>query len=248
MTVSAMTAIAPDVNAQTIWSTTAYISVSPTTIGLGQTLLVNGWVYPVPSDTRLVATYYYNYSVVFTKPDGTTDTVTIPQSEFSGTFYTYYVPKAVGTYSAVLKFAGDTNHEPSVSKPFTFTVQKDAVQVTTPTPLPTGYWTRPINAENREWYQISGDWLMSGYNATAVNFNPYSTAPNTAHILWANEVSNGGLIGGDFYSTSYGAGGGSPPVVINGKLYYNMAGTVFRCVDLHTGKLIYEKSGSVTLG
>jgi hypothetical protein len=38
-------------------------------------------------------------------------------------------------------------------------------------------------------------------------FNPYTLAPNSAHILWANAVTIGGLVGGGWGSWSYGGMG-----------------------------------------
>ena len=76
------------------------------------------------------------------------------------------------------------------------------------TPLPTNYWTTPINAQNQLWYTISGNWLAQGlngfqatnYNGTG-NFNAYTTAPNSPHILWTKPLQDGGLIGGEFGGT-----------------------------------------------
>lgn len=70
---------------QSVWSTTipagetadwafnpvASISVSPTKIGIGQTLLVNMWTTPPPAANRYLA----GYTITFKRPDGTTDVV-----------------------------------------------------------------------------------------------------------------------------------------------------------------------------
>jgi outer membrane protein assembly factor BamB len=40
----------------------------------------------------------------------------------------------------------------------------------------------------------------------------------------------------------------SPPVILNGRVYYNRPGNVFRCLDLRTGELLWEQSGSITEG
>jgi outer membrane protein assembly factor BamB len=46
-----------------------------------------------------------------------------------------------------------------------------------------------------------GPWCMKvplyGYNMSGGNYNPYSTAPNTSHILWRVPTELGGVIGGD---------------------------------------------------
>ena len=104
-------------------------------------------------------------------------------------------PQIVGDYQ-----------EPSTSRTVTLVVQQHIIQSYPSTPLPTGYWQRPIQAMNTAWYTISGNWLGGGtlsggaaagfYNVTS-NFDPYSTAPNTGHIVWTNLYAPGGLIGGE---------------------------------------------------
>ena len=40
----------------------------------------------------------------------------------------------------------------------TFTVQQEPLQ-TINYPLPTEYWTRPIEGQNTNWYTIASNWL-----------------------------------------------------------------------------------------
>jgi outer membrane protein assembly factor BamB len=47
---------------------------------------------------------------------------------------------------------------------------------------------------------------------------------------------------------SYGAGGGSPPTIMLGSVYYNMPGGVFRRQDIRTGEILWEKPGSISHG
>jgi len=145
------------------------------------------------------------------------------------------------------------------------TVQQDPVQPIPQTPLPTDYWTRPINAQNQEWYTISGNWFGTGlgefgtsmYNASG-NFNPYTTAPNTAHIVWAKPLLYGGLIGGEFGGTpasNYYNGKNyepafTPPVIINGVLYINDPDPPkqgFSAIDLRTGETLWHQNASSTI-
>jgi len=81
------------------------------------------------------------------------------------------------------------------------TVQADPIETIPLNPLPTGYWTRPIYGENKDWYTISGNWLMLGSGNAA--FAPYTTAPNTAHILWTKPIMYGGIVGGEFGDQIY---------------------------------------------
>jgi hypothetical protein len=162
-------------------------------------------------------------------------------------------------------------YEPSVSPVVTLTVQSTAVPGVPEISLPTSYWTRPIESVNDLWYNLSGNWLGFGqlfsgatgmYNNTG-DYNPYTTAPTTAHILWTKPMAFGGLIGGEF-STSGGESGGSyystrqyepifSPIIINGILYYteypesiaNPAG--WAAVNLQTGQTIWTTDTPTTL-
>ena len=153
----------------------------------------------------------------------------------------------------------------------TLTVQEQEVQTAYPeTSLPSEYWTRPINSMNRNWYSIGGNWLGLGaaiFGSTGINtnyqgrfggnFNPYTTAPNSAHVLWTKPIAFGGQIGGAFgdsetglyatgtaYETKFGA------VIINGIMYYtdypgaaNNLGPL-TAVDINTGETLWTVNAS----
>ena len=149
----------------------------------------------------------------------------------------------------------------------TLVVQEDPVESKVPLPpLPNEYWTRPVSSMNRNWYSIAGNWLGLGavqfgnggvYNSNNGNFNPYTTAPNTAHVLWTKPLAFGGQIGGEFgedetalyatgtaYETKFGA------VIVNGVLYYtqypgaaNNMGPL-TAVDLRTGQTLWTVNAS----
>src|SRR4030065_2541761 len=206
-------AILPAVNAIYIDTsprkTTAYITVAPIVIGKGQQLTVNCWVWPAPSGPSYYAQtlnviYYENYTVTFTRPDGSKDTFmpenpSITEKEGSpkpgkteavGTTYFFYEPNQVGTWSVSFSYPGKTFYmlnsanasigvfyEAATSQTVQFTVQEDPVNAGLINgwpwaPLPTGYWQETINANNREWSELGGDWIGSNIN---MNFNPYGT-------------------------------------------------------------------------
>jgi hypothetical protein len=153
--------------------------------------------------------------------------------------------------------------QPSSSNPFTLVVQTEPVGYPPEPPLPANYWERPIYGENNNWYTIAGNWLGYGQTSFAntgmysvdVNYNPYTTAPNSAHILWTKPEAFGGIIGGtyggsetgNFFSTSQYEPKFAP-IIMNGILYYTQypgsasypAGWV--AVDLHTGQTIWTKN------
>jgi outer membrane protein assembly factor BamB len=146
----------------------------------------------------------------------------------------------------------------STSKKVSLTVQQAPVTgyYEAPVPLPTQYWTEPINAQNRYWNSISGPWLQSGYNATGA-FNPYTYAPTSAHIAWKeqNYAMTAGLAGGAYGSlqspgTENSVNSGfSNPIIMEGRMYYNgpivpyANGTeqyYMYCADLATGKVLWQ--------
>jgi outer membrane protein assembly factor BamB len=219
---------------------------------------------------------YRNVTVSFTRPDGSKDTfmptdptLLVPGATTPcGSIYFYYTPTQAGTWSVTLSFPGQifyapnplgnatVYYKPSTSKPFTFTVTEEKqtgglLDGSPYSPLPTGYWERPINTDNREWYAIGGNWLANQYDVLGTGYNPYSTAPGSAHIVWKlkNAVASGGIAGGDWGSISYPGGGGAPGTTINGLYYLNAQyGNTFSCYDLRTGEKLYTATGTITQG
>jgi outer membrane protein assembly factor BamB len=175
----------------------------------------------------------------------------------------------IGSYNAI--FIGDY-FEPSTSATATLVVQEAPVTSLPQTPLPTSYWQRPINSLNIDWYQLGGNWLGDnlglgggaaggGYYNNTANYNPYTTAPNTAHILWTKPYSFGGIVGGDYGGTTYGSDYNSNNmyqpkwggIIINGVAFYTWvpgsttspAGWV--AVDMRTGQTLWTKNTTSVL-
>lgn len=267
--------------------TSGYISVAPTLVGVGQQLTVNLWVFPLPTD-YLYRPYYKGFrdiTVTFIRPDGSEHTfkpkdatgVYEPgQTQAMGSLYFYYTPKMVGNWSVYFKMptqnittgAGTVIYLECVSNRAYFTVQAEPVNAGltngwpwSPLPNPNVFWSYPISSNNREWCQISGDWLqgVSGFGAfsplflgvTSKLWQPYGSGPSTAHIVWSKPIKAGGLIGGDYGSLSYHSitVTGRGEVVIAGKVYVNIPeSNKFICFDLATGDEIYRADGSVSIG
>ncbi len=258
--------------------TWAYISVSPNPIGVNQPALIVIWLnaYP-PTASGANGDRWDGFTVEVTKPDGTKETLGPFTSDPVGSAYSQYTPTQVGEYSFVFHFPGDTlTGEPfppdwtpfsfgaesigdiyleSTSDPVTLTVQMDPIEGYAETPLPEGYWERPIYGANRDWWKISGNWLNAGDNPG--RFNRYSNGPESAHILWAKQYWDGGIMGGQFGSIGYYTGmsyesfGLSPPIILNGRLYYNVETPPvygWYCLDLYTGEKLYfhNTTGPVT--
>jgi hypothetical protein len=214
--------VTPDVSYDTI----AYISFRPDPVGVGQPLLVNVFLQPPIH----VARYFKDaFLVTFTSPSGT-EIEDSPFSSYYGdsTGWLEQTFDEVGTWQVTFDFLGayfpsgiytseaaftsgqeleaelGVYYEPSSDGPYEFTVQQEQVASWPPRALPTDYWTRPVEPENREWWPIlggyPGDGVVgypgSGYwpddtNAYAqsnwYHFIPYTTAPRSAHIMWKRQ-------------------------------------------------------------
>jgi outer membrane protein assembly factor BamB len=263
--------------------TYSFIVVSPSPIGVGQTANVNFWVnLPPPTASAQYGDRWNNLTVVVTKPDGSKQTLGPFTSDATGGTFTTFTPDVVGNYSFQMFFGGQTlegknpppgpptsnpnigdYYKPSESNVYTLTVQEEQIGYPPVVPLPSSYWTRPIYGENNAWYTIGGNWLglaASTFATTGMynvngNYAPYTTAPNTPHILWTKPEAFGGIIGGEFggsetgnyYSTSQYEPKFAP-IIMQGILYYTMypgsstypAG--WAAVNLHTGETIWTKN------
>jgi len=257
----------PSANAADV-TTYCYLSVSPNPVGVGQTLSLVATVQPLPPTGFDV---YHGLTIEITKPDGTTQTIGPLDTSTIGGQFAFHTPTQIGTYQFQMFYPGETfpsgaTHLSSQSPVTDVIVQEEGIPPWPDNPLPTDYWERPINARNRNWGEISGNWLQRGYNSTyqiaghsdaAQAFHPYTTSPRTGHIMWTKELAQGGLIGGEYGQDAYYAGHTyeeklTPPVIMNGKIYRRInpsdfgigqgvggqyPGTI--CEDLRTGEVLW---------
>ncbi len=246
-----------------------YVSVSPNPIGINQNTLVVWWNDKLmPTANGEFGDRWQGVTVEITKPDGTKETMGPYTSDPVGGNWFTYKPSQLGTYYfqaffpeqtlkgahpipggnqySASEYINDT-YLASSSEKASLTVQQEAIKPFTSTPLPTDYWTRPIYATNRDWYSIAGNWLSDGKD------NPYTTAPETAHIVWTKPIDFGGITGGAFGDISYYTGSAyeskwGPPVIMQGRLYYNTPQSDvpftggLMCVDLRTGEEIWYRN------
>jgi len=282
--------VTPDFTQPTI----CHLSFTPDPIGVGQPLLVNMWVAPNLHGVRA----FHEYDIVFTKPDGTKDTVKIPSYIGDATSFLNYVVDQVGTWQIQFDFPGgyfpagnytapigtfvgtgnivefeeSCYYSPSSDGPYNFTVQSEMVYSWPAAPLPTDYWTRPVNLMNREWKAILGWYPATGvYGGNDPNwpadtntymsnydFIPYVQGPNSAHILRKRlDQYASGIIGGPpaFSKAQYAvtSSGNTPSLVFSGNcydsktVYYDGVPTsVLQCNDLRTGEVYWEQTGIST--
>ena len=282
LTISAMLVSLPAVTAHDpAWEvpTWSYCTGTPSPVGVDQNMMIIYWLNWIPPTANGRYGDRWIFTIDITKPDGTKQTMGPFTSDPIGGGYYNYMPDQVGTYTFVANFLGgvvtyanpnpryDARYDkspaindtylPSTSQPWSHTVQQEQITLLPQTPLPTDYWTRPINAYNREWYTIAGNWL--GTKFPIVNsFQPFSSAPKTAHIVWTKPLAFGGIVGGltgveiSGGATSYYTGSSyermwDPPIIINGVLYYNERAPPregWYAVDLRTGETMWFKNST----
>jgi hypothetical protein len=247
----------------------AYISLAPNPIGVGQTLPIEIWTaQPFPNVLLTNNIRKGPYTLIVTAPDGTNTTqywATIPNP--GGEQGTDYIPTQVGNYTATFIYggqiyptlssvvssvplttamvasinglAGDTYTPETVTLGFTVTQQPLPAAINS-YPLPTQYWTHPIEGQNTYWYTISSNWLgsasqdflgsMQQTSPSENLYNPYGIAPNTGHIMWTRPIEFGGVVGGGntavngatYYSGSSYEGRFVNAIIMNGILYFKM--------------------------
>jgi hypothetical protein len=101
----------PFSNAQTAASpipTHAYLTVSPNPVGVGQHVTIQMWLVEFdPRANTYLGKTFENFTVLITKPDGTTQTLG-PFTAFDNSFAnTIYAPDKVGNYTAKFTFPGN---------------------------------------------------------------------------------------------------------------------------------------------
>ena len=249
------------------WNITdhAYISLAPNPVGVGQTETISIWTaQPLANAGQQNNIRKENYKLTITAPDGTNTTqswavVANPGGEQTTTF----VPSTVGTYTATFVFGGMTYptlaqvtsaftlpaatiasinayagdiYEPSTTST-TFAVQQQPLGSISSAPLPTAYWTFPIDGQNTNWYSVASSWLgqssaqlgstcESGYQL----FQNSGTGPTSGHILWTDPIEFGGIVGGSntvVQGASFYSGSSYQPrfinsIVMDGYLYFRM--------------------------
>ncbi len=281
----------PTVNAQGYKEKTtySYVIATPNPVGIGQPAHI------ICGTTDYLLQYpdgWTGITVTVTKPDGTTETLGPFKTDATGSTGTTYVPATAGTYkfqshfpaqwynwtSPALfdpTFFGPVWYLASDSPEFVLTVQTEPLPSYPGVPLPTEYWTRPIDAQQREWAMIAGNWVDAPFNMYTEN----NEGPETAHVLWAEPliegafsplgggIAGGFTTGGPAYDLGFETGdayegffmsssllGSRWPVIIGGVLYFNVekadgATRIEReivAVDLRTGEELWKRNWNNT--
>ena len=270
LTIAVTLVALPVANAQKTKKTYAYIGAVPNPVGVGQTVLIHVGI----TDYLLIATDgWEGLSVTIEKPDGTTETIEDIRTDSTGGTGETYTPAQVGTYylqthfpEQVYNWTSSPAFDPTLIGPVTYlasdseklalVVQEEPIEYHPGQPLPAEYWTRPIDAQLREWYTIAGSWFEEPPNL----FAPYNDGPESAHILWAKPLIAGGLSGGDTGEHAHDEGDAyrgrwQLPIIMEGVVYYPrfpsgffgsippQAGVV--AVDLHTGEELWVRNNTL---
>ena len=248
--------------------TYCYLGVTPNPVGVGQNVLLH---VGITDALTLAYMGWEGLTVTIKRPDGSMETLGPFKTDSTGGTGVIYVPRMVGTYYLQAHFPQQNTTSDkqgrgipvgtimlaSDSEVVALIVQETPLPEYPPFSLPSEFWTRPVDAQLREWAWIAGSWLTTPRNL----FTPYNQGPEAPHILWARELPcPGGLVGGELgepglgldalgyhgfvYGDAYeGKWGGS--IIIAGRLYYRH-NTLdyplwYYCVDLHTGELLWRK-------
>jgi hypothetical protein len=263
-----------------------YVNAAPSPVGVGQTVYITlFFTKPVTllnyNNFINAGSALTNLKVNIIKPDGTNQTLGPYTTDTTGGVPAInFVPTAVGNYTFQAVFPGQSlgkdltsgityNVNPSISPAVSIVVQATPVSYFSSTPLPTSYWTTPIYASNYWWAQaVGGNWYglgrpgfdnTGGYDGSGNNFQPYSTAPTTAHVLWTKLITTGGQPGGETPANEMSSfAANSPlyhtfePIILDGILFYSWypaqtdyAGIV--AVDLFNGQTLWVKNTTDTL-
>ena len=239
----------------------AYLGAIPNPVGVGQDVLLHIGI----TDPLMVTTHKWRgLTVIVEKPDGSTETLGPFDTDATGGTGGIVTPNQIGTYYLHTHFPSqwynttfrngyqEILYQESDSAVLELVVQADQIPYYPGHSLPSQYWTRPIDAQLREWGAVAGSWLTPPRNLYA----PYNDGPESAHILWTTDLEMGGWVGGDLYNSMENGdayeGKFINPVIINGILYYPNINTQGRgsvpieeletvAVDLHTGEQLWSK-------
>jgi outer membrane protein assembly factor BamB len=240
-----------------------YIGATPNPVGIGQEVLLH---VGITQQLSIVGMGWEGLSVTITRPDGTTETLRDITTDSTGGTGRVYVPTMAGNYTLQTHFpeqitvAGvktspgtptGTRMLSSSSEIITLVVLEEPVPYWPDLPLPTEYWTRPINAQLREWSPIAQSFF--GGIPLDGRFEPgHTDTPMSGHILWTKPYTTGGLVGGvqygehafecgDAYQGKY-----SSPGIIAGLLIFTHATgvrpLVYTAMDIRTGEVVWENT------
>ena len=262
----------------------AYLTVEPNPVGANQSVAIAMWVdTPLPGAALGNGIRRANYTLTITDPTGKDTSQTWANiTDATGVQSYYYTPNQIGNYTFVFNYPGQTyiwtNSTPGANTAYTGDIFTSATatqplsvqQTLIPAPigsypLPTTYWTYPIEEQNNYWSTIASNWLGAPYilgagTADPGGQQPYGAGPTSAHIMWSIPDGYGGVVGGNdtavpgesyYTGLSYNARFNNP-LIMQGVLYYQESfgnsgtGGNYVAVNLLTGQKIWSINASAT--
>jgi hypothetical protein len=272
MLTMAVSIIAISVKAQApTLKTYPFVDANPNPVGVGDDVLIRTGIF---QQAAAVGYGWEDLTVTVTDPDDKTSTLGPFDTDSTGSTFYVTVFDEAGTYKLQTHFPEQVNPVTffnmeggnmilngtimlaSDSEVVELVVQEEPLPSYPGHPLPTEYWSRPIDPQLREWFSIAGNWVSRPKNSLALYNND---SPETAHVLWTKPYTTGGLVGGlwgagqvpssaetgDAYAGKY-----LDSVIMNGVLYYNRddakVGSNGICaVDLRTGEELWFRNNTL---
>ncbi|MBN1357722.1 PQQ-like beta-propeller repeat protein [Candidatus Bathyarchaeota archaeon] len=252
-----------------------FINAIPNPVGVGQTVTLHvGSLWPCGTSSL---DGWEGLQVIIEKDGESYDTIDDIKTDSTGGTGKSWTPDEAGTYTLQTYFpeqiapvvGGFFQANPPSnaimleghSEELELVVQEEPVEWYPGHPLPTEYWSRPIDAQLREWAPIAGNWLGDQVSmdasppAQTLYYDYNDDAPETAHVLWAKRLTMGGIAGGSVGDQGFDQGDAYEPkwtgaVIIGGIVFYNQFETtgsetgLYRpvvAVDLHTGEELWKQ-------
>jgi len=250
----------------------AYIFAAPNPVGKGQRVYISMLVdFPMPNAEVGNDIRRHDYKLTITTPSEKTETFSWDViHDTTGVAFMSYTPDEVGDYTLTFEYAGqvydwggswDGMHFLPDTATATLTVQEEPIPDPIGSyPLPTEYWTRPIEGQNTAWYTITSHWLGGAYlgaNNVYQGFGLYQRSgvgPEAPHIMWTKPIEFGGVVGGEssipgetYYSGGSYEGRFNNALIMHGILYYTVplghsgSGGGYAAVDLRTGEELWHR-------
>ena len=144
----------------------AFIGATPNPVGVGQETLLH---LGITQQLQITESHWSDLTVTVTRPDDTTETLGPFKTDATGGTGTIYVPTMEGTYKLQTHFPAQWNnftvfdfttftsvpynlyYEADDSDVLELVVTAESTPIYPGVPLPTEYWTRPIDAQAHEW-------------------------------------------------------------------------------------------------
>ena len=254
-----------------------FVDITPNPVGVGEETLVR---FGISQQLGRVEFGWSGLAVTIVDPNDNTIMLDNNGAGFktdsTGGTATVWVPNVVGTYQFTAHFPEQTNpygyfdYERGTMFPEGTVLLESTTEVLEVVvteeprvpypeqPLPTEYWTRPIDPQLRIWSLIAGNWLQREKNSNV----PYNDdAPETAHVLWTQPITTGGLTGGLWTDVPASSETGDAyegkwanSIVLNGILYYREhdidlnSEDITVAIDLHTGEELWRMKDTYDYG